>query len=195
MAMAGFPSTRSRRASARRPGACRYRILDSRFHCGFSLIELLVVIVILGVATAAVTLAIAGAGGERQLERDAERLRALVAYACEQAELGGSEIGVSFNRGGYRFSRASHADWRPLGQGELRARQWSVNAGTVLTRAGHPVDIGADFPDKPQLVCFASGELTAFTLELALPDSTTRFRVEGRPDGSVDERRADRRAP
>lgn len=143
----------------------------------------------------AVTLAVAGAGGERQLERDAERLRALVGYACEQAELGGNGIGLSFDRGGYRFSRAGHADWTPIGQGELRARHWSVSARTTLTRGGHAVEIGADFPGKPQLVCFSSGELTAFTLDLGMPESATLYRVEGQPDGRVDAHVVNRRAP
>jgi general secretion pathway protein H len=163
--------------------------------CGFSLIEILVVLVILAITVVAVTLAISGAGGERQLARDAERLRALVAYACEQAELGGREIGLSFASDGYRFSRGDHADWVPVSDGELRARKWSVNPRVLLTRAGHAVDVAAGFPDKPQLVCFASGELTAFRLDLALPDSTTHYRVEGLPDGSVDEQVVEHRAP
>jgi general secretion pathway protein H len=162
---------------------------------GFTLIEILVVVVILAVTAAAVTLAVSGAGGERQLARDAERLRALLGYACEQAEISGREIGLSLSRAGYRFSRGDHDQWLPAGDGELRPRKWSVSADAVLTRDGQRVDIGADFPEKPQLVCFSSGELTAFRLDLVLPESTTRHRIEGQADGRVDERILDRRAP
>lgn len=161
---------------------------------GFSLIEILVVVAILAITASVVTLSIAGAGGERQLERDAERLRALVAHACEQAELGGREIGLSFNDDGYRFSRSDHDHWLPLADGELRPRKWSVAADARLSRDGQRVEIAADWPDKPQLVCFSSGELTAFRLELGLPDSTTRYRIDGEPDGSVDEHVLDTRA-
>lgn len=152
---------------------------------GFSLIEILVVTVILAVVAATVTLAVAGAGGERQLARDAERIGALVNYACEQAELSGRDIGLSIDRDGYSFSRGDHADWVPLRDGELRPRKWSVNASATLTRDGNRVDIGEGFPEKPQLVCFSSGELTAFRLELALPDAGARYRVEAEPDGQV----------
>lgn len=124
---------------------------------GFSLIEILVVTVILAVVAATVTLAVAGAGGERQLARDAERIGALVNYACEQAELSGRDIGLSIDRDGYSFSRGDHADWVPLRDGELRPRKWSVNASATLTRDGNRVDIGEGFPEKPQLVCFSSG--------------------------------------
>jgi general secretion pathway protein H len=168
---------------------------DSRSGGGFSLIELLVVIVILGVVAVAATLAIGGAGGERQVERDAERLAALVGYACEQAEIAGRAIGVSLDRRGYRFSVADHVDWKRSTDGELRPRKWSVPADADLTRDGQRVAIGDAAPEKPQLVCFPSGELTAFRLDLGLAGSTTRYRIEGRPDGRVDEAVVERRAP
>lgn len=177
------------------PYVPRFAIRNLHLAAGFSLIEILVVIVILAATATAVTLAISGAGGERQLARDAERLRALLGYACEQAEISGREIGVSLSSGGYRFSRSDHDAWLPPNDGELRPRKWSVAADAVLTRDGQRVAVGADFPEKPQLVCFSSGELTAFRLDLALPESDTRQRIEGQADGRVDSRVMDRRAP
>jgi general secretion pathway protein H len=174
---------------------CRLPTADLRRPRGFSLIEILVVTVILAVTATAVTLAVSGAGGERQLARDAERLRALLGHACEQAEISGRGIGVSLSRGGYRFSRYDRDTWLPAADGELRPRKWSVSADAVLTRDGQRVAIAADFPEKPQLVCFSSGELTAFRLDLTLPESATRHRIEGQADGRVDERVMDRRAP
>jgi len=152
---------------------------------GFSLIEILVVTVILAVVAAAVTLAVAGAGGERQLARDADRVAALVGYACEQAELSGRDIGLSLSRSGYRFSRSEHTDWLLLRDGELRPRKWSISPIVTLTRDGNPVGVVDEFPDKPQLACFSSGELTAFRLELALPDAAAVFRVEAARNGDV----------
>lgn len=161
---------------------------------GFSLIEILVVIVILAVTAAAVTLAVNDVG-ERRLARDAERLQALIGYACEQAELSGRQIGLSLDRDGYRFSRGDHADWLPERDGELRPRKWNVAADALLTRDGLRVDVGAQFPEKPQLVCFSSGEMTAFRLELSLPDSTIRYRLDGRADGDIVASSVDGRAP
>jgi len=158
---------------------------------GFSLIEILVVLVILGVAIAAVTLGIAGASGGRQLERDAERVGALLVYACEQAELGGRDIGVSFSRTGYRFGRNNHVAWELLRDGELRPRKWSVDAVAALSRDGNRVTVDNEFPEKPQVVCFSSGELTAFRLDLDLPDSALRYRIEGTPDGHASSRRVE----
>ena len=74
-------------------------------HRGFTLIEILVVVVILAVVAGAVTFAVGGIGGERQLAHQAEQTQALIGYACEQAELTGHSIGVGVSTQGYRFSQ------------------------------------------------------------------------------------------
>ena len=70
---------------------------------GFSLIEILVVIVIIGVLALAVTLGVASASTERQLTRESERVQALIEHACVQSELTGREIGVRVDEAGYAF--------------------------------------------------------------------------------------------
>ncbi len=151
---------------------------------GFTLIEILVVLVILAVLYGAVSLAI-GAGGERVLAREAERAQALIAYACERAELSGRDIGLSFAQSGYRFSRFEHEVWTSYRGEELRPRNWPGNLSAVLTRDGQRVTLAAQFPDKPQLLCYASGELTPFQMELALPDLARHYRLDGAADGQV----------
>lgn len=194
----GFPDcgfSRVGRGDRRQSLNHRSRVASPESRCctGFSLVEILVVIVILAVTATAVTLAVADVG-ERRLVRDGERLQALIGYACEQAELSGRQIGLSLNREGYRFSRSDRADWLPERDGELRPRKWSINADAQLTRDGQSVDVGAEYPDKPQLVCFSSGELTAFRLELALPDSPIRYRLDGSAAGDIAASSVDDRA-
>jgi len=152
---------------------------------GFTLIELLVVVVILAVLAGALILAMGGLGGERQLEREAQRTQALIGYACEQAELVGRDIGVSVDTHGYRFSRRNGAAWLPLESDELRAREWLAGTQTALSSDGHAIVVGDDFPEKPQLVCFSSGELTPFRLELRLTDLAQGWQLDGKPDGSL----------
>jgi general secretion pathway protein H len=164
----------------------RARIRNSEpHHDGFTLIELLVVVVIVGVVAAALTLSIGAAGGERQLAHQAEQAQALIGYACEQAELTGRTIGLSFDTDGYRFSELERTDWMPMRTTELRERSWLGGTSSKLTRDDHAVQITAAYPDKPQLVCFSSGELTAFRLELALADLPVVYRLDGQPDGDV----------
>lgn len=161
---------------------------------GFSLIEILVVIVILAVLAGAVSLALAGAGGERMLAREAERAQALLAYACEQAELGGRTIGISLSKHGYRFSRTEQEVWLPYKDGELRARHWPPPLAAALRRDDVPVQLGEDFPEKPQLLCFASGELTPFRLDLGWAEVERHYRLDAHADGAVELAAIDLRA-
>ncbi|MGA9342792.1 MAG: type II secretion system minor pseudopilin GspH [Rhodanobacteraceae bacterium] len=154
--------------------------------CGFTLIEILVVVVIMAVLAVAVTLAVGG-GSERRLQQEAKRFEALVGLASEQAELSGREIGILLKPDGYAFEVLDGDAWQPApASGELRARSWVKGLQTELTRDDRPValDRGAD-DAVPQLVCFSSGELTAFTLTLALGDAPARYRIVGKDDGTV----------
>src|SRR5215469_6861662 len=112
---------------------------------GFTLIELLVVVVILAVLAGALTLAMGGLGGERQLEREARRTQAMIGYACEQAELVGRDIGMSIDRRGYRFSRRNGDAWLPVENDELRPRNWLSGTQTALSSDGHAIVVGDDY--------------------------------------------------
>ncbi|ANB18743.1 type II secretion system minor pseudopilin GspH [Dokdonella koreensis] len=151
---------------------------------GFTLVEVLVVVVIVGVLALAVTLAI-GRPAERRLAREADRFAALAAHACAHAELSGRDVGIALLARGYGFSRFDGDGWRPLpADGELRARDWPEGLEARLSRDGRPVRI-AEAADRPQLVCFASGELTPFDLVLRLGDAEEARRVRGEGDGRL----------
>jgi general secretion pathway protein H len=158
---------------------------------GFTLIEVLVVIVILALLAATVTLTLLGSGGDRELTRDAERLRALVAYACERSELSGRPLGVTLVRTGYLFSELDEDGWHRLKDDELRERHWTLPLQATLARDGIGVEIGTAPPPKPQLACFSSGELTPFRLDLALTDASLTYRIDGAPDGTLTLERRD----
>ncbi len=151
---------------------------------GFSLIELLVVVVIVGVIALAATLSIVG-GAQRQLQREAERFQALAGQACEQAELGGREIGIVVASTGYSFLLLAGSDWQDFpDDAELRRRSWSDGMRVELSREGRGVDLSAATGTTPEIVCFSSGELTPFALTLALGDAP-RYRVSGREDATL----------
>ena len=152
---------------------------------GFTLIEILVVVVILAVMASVLTLAVNGVGGERRLAAQSEQMQALLGYACEQAELTDQTIGISFDTAGYRFSQLHGTDWFVLPAAELRERKWLDGTTMAFSRDGQPIRITDKYPEKPQVACFASGELTPFRLELSLADLTRIYRLDGSPDGDV----------
>jgi general secretion pathway protein H len=70
---------------------------------GFTLIELMVVIVIIGLLAAATLLSIGGSGKDSQLEQERDRLAALIDYVRERAALQTVEYGLRCEQGAYRF--------------------------------------------------------------------------------------------
>lgn len=153
---------------------------------GFTLIEVLVVVVIIGVIALAVTLTV-GSSGERRLAREAERVQALIGYACNRAELSGREIGIVFGSSGFGFNRLDLDGWQPLpADSELRTREWPQALRIELAREGRRVDVSGGSEGTPQLVCFSSGELTPFTLDLALGDTPVTYRIDGEGDGALE---------
>jgi general secretion pathway protein H len=153
---------------------------------GFSLIEILVVVVILGVLALAVTLGSATAGGERRLAQEAERMQALVRHACNQAELSGREIGLRVGASGYSFSMLGFDGWtRSERTDELRPRAWAPGMRVELLRDGSATRLIESDDGQPQVVCFSSGELSPFLLRMQLGDVASRYELRGEVDGDV----------
>ena len=87
---------------------------------GFSLIEILVVIVIIGIVMSIAMLSITLAGGDSQLRDEAQRIVSLVAVAQDESLLQGREYGLEFMQGSYRF-----VEFDPL------TRRWSEIVATI----------------------------------------------------------------
>jgi type II secretion system protein H len=73
------------------------------FPAGFTLIELMVVIVIIGLLTVTTLLSLGGSGRDSQLEQERDRLGGLIDYVRERAALQTVEYGLRCEQGGYRF--------------------------------------------------------------------------------------------
>ena len=77
---------------------------------GFTLVELMVVLVILGLATAAVMLALPEAGGS--LAGEADRFAARTKAARDTAILESRPVALQIGRGGYEVARRENGIWQ-----------------------------------------------------------------------------------
>src|SRR3546814_4204672 len=82
---------------------------------GFSLIEVLMVLLIIGIATTTVSIAAFSSSDARKLRQDAERLAQLFSVAQAQARTAGSPIVWIYDTQGYRFTQSPHELFLPAG--------------------------------------------------------------------------------
>jgi general secretion pathway protein H len=109
---------------------------------GFTLIEIMIVVVIIGVISAAVLLSVNLTGRDHDLEKESDRLLSLVNYAREQAELQTREYGVIFHDDGYQFLAwdARRGLWRQIYEDEvLRLRKLPSGLDVRLIVDARPV--------------------------------------------------------
>lgn len=152
---------------------------------GMSLIELLVVVVVLSVVAGIAVVGLSGLGGSREVEREARRLQALVALACERAALGGREHGIALARGGYAFMLPTPDGWRVITEGELRPRELPDGFSLSATRDDLQLELDDSPGEEPQSVCAPGGELLPFAARIAL-DGARGWTVRALPDARVE---------
>lgn len=141
---------------------------------GFTLIEIMVVLVIASVITLFALISVRGGGEERLARDEAHRLERLVQLAADEALYRVIELGLEFHTGGYRFLLWDGAQWHDLPDpGALRARTWPDALTPTLVVEGRPIPLrdepAVDEP-TPQVVFLSSGEVSPFRLALVTPE-------------------------
>ena len=110
------------------------------------------VVVIIGIISAATLLSINLTGRDRDLESESDRLLNLVNYAREQAELQTREYGVIFHDDGYQFVAYDRRRglWREVYEDEiLRLRKLPDGLDVKLVVDARPVVLTPTSPVKP----------------------------------------------
>jgi general secretion pathway protein H len=153
---------------------------------GFSLIEVLVVVAVLAVASGIAVVAVRGVGIERTLEREARRFIGFARLACERAVATGREHGIHVAERRYGASLPRRGAWTLERTGALAPVEVADGVVLRLMRESVAVEIGATLDGDPALVCLPSGELTPFELVVAARSGDAAERVRGRFDGRIE---------
>ena len=120
---------------------------------GFTLLEILVVVVLIGIIATFAVMSISGRAADDRLENEAKRTFALIQLAADEAELKGVQIGLHFTVSGYQFVVMDDKHhWTPYAaSGPMRAREWPGGIQVDLTIDGHPVAPAPDISPDAQL--------------------------------------------
>ncbi|GIU19404.1 type II secretion system minor pseudopilin GspH [Shewanella colwelliana] len=157
---------------------------------GFTLMEVLLVVLIMGLAASAVTFTTGGADKQQALERVARQFMASTELVLDETVLSGHFIGIVIDKDHYEFVFYDEGKWKPLQQDRLlAAREMEYDVQMHLTLEGMPLsqedeeqDSWFDEPliepsaeDKkkfpePQVLLFPSGEMSSFELAFVSKD-------------------------
>jgi general secretion pathway protein H len=96
-----------------------------RLIAGFTLIEVLLVILLIGLLASAVVINFSGESRDKKLETQTGQLQQLVQIASETAMLKQQELGLFINNEGYRFMLFQDDKWHSISEPKsLRPRQF-----------------------------------------------------------------------
>ncbi|KVL62995.1 type II secretion system protein GspH [Burkholderia cepacia] len=132
---------------------------------GFTLLEMLVVLVIVGLLVAVVTLA-PSRNRRTDLAEEAQRLANLLEAAGDEAQVRSMPIAWQPVGGGYRFvQRTESGAWAPMTDELYRARRWGAAVTGVSVRytgggeTPSQIVLGSESIDVPVTITLWSGDV------------------------------------
>lgn len=164
-----------------RPAPARVTASVPATQRGFTLLELMVVVIIIGVMTTFAVLSL-GNSAARRVDEEAYRFASLIRLAADEAVLQGREIGIEIKRDGYVFHQFDDQfrQWVPMAT-NLVYRSRTLTEGMtidlrlddqemVLPAVGEAEDGEEEDPPQPQVLLLSSGEMTPFELIFEFQD-------------------------
>jgi len=177
---------------------------------GFTLFELLVVIVIVSILFTYTTLAIRTDSPADLIKEESQRLERLVELALEESILRGEEYGIEVFIDGYRFLRLRENQWQPLTNDKI-LRDRELPPGMEMEMSLEETDIvistssasnaekeadleGSDTAETdtqkatitPHIYLLSSGEITPeFDIRFYISGVKTSYVVNGLFDGTL----------
>jgi general secretion pathway protein H len=169
---------------------------------GFTLVEILVVVVIMAVVISMAVLSIGTTGRDSQLDEETRRIQGLVDVLHERALLEGRDFGLRIEPAAYEFVvyDTNRDRWLSLGE-EHEFRRRELPAGVTFELEMDAIQVvlkpiektfATDSPPPPpQLAIAASGEGTPFRLTLLREATQARAAVDGDAFGKTTHQSSD----
>ncbi|NIV18167.1 MAG: type II secretion system minor pseudopilin GspH [Woeseiaceae bacterium] len=166
-----------------------------RHHRGFTLIEILVVVMIIATVLSVAVLSVRIVDDDRELRNEARRLGSLISAIQEEASMQGRDFGLEFMTASYRFVEydAFSGQWIEIVDDDLfRLRELPEEVEFELYLEGQRIVLEAEAVEieepkedddpftrasntyTPHVFLFSSGDVTPFELSLTrLPTRAT----------------------
>ena len=171
---------------------------------GFTLIEVLVVVVIIGIISAVVVLGLGNLGDDRELRNEARRMIALLEMASDEATFQGRDFGLELMQRGYRFVEydpLTEQWFEIIGDDLMRSRSLADDTEFELFLEDQRVlleleaaeteqtddDDDSNLTDDylPHILVLSSGDMTPFVLEILRITDRASVQLSATPAGEL----------
>ena len=133
---------------------------------GFTLIEMMVVVVIAAIMMGAVTLSFPSNQADELLEKEGNRLVALLNFAQDEATLQSREFALALNATGYTFYLNDQGSWVEAEEPFSR-NDFPDVIKPALYLEGENIALSKKKNIKPQVLILSTGEVTPFSYRLS----------------------------
>lgn len=149
---------------------------------GFSLIEIMVVMVIVGIIISFVIMSFGDFGGARRAKMSSNHLASLIKLARINAIVGEETFGLDITSSGYRFYELTTTPNKTVGQWQ------SLNRSHIFRNAPFPpnttVDInGLKSNGSPNIIITSTGRITPFSFTLS--SGTDKYAIKSLGNGDI----------
>ncbi len=153
---------------------------------GFTLIEILVVMILLGIVMTIAVISIGDTQSEK-LEEDMRRLLQISRLTHEEAIINQQTLAIKFSKHGYSIERYDPQGkiWMPVTEPAFfLPKELDESYEIKLLQDGLRVsletnDNSDEESNNGKVLMYASGEMTPFELIVSLPDSDIHYRLTG----------------
>jgi len=173
---------------------------------GFTLIEVLVVVVIIGIISAMVVLSLGSLGSDRELQTEARRMTSLLEMASDEAALQGRDFGLELTQSSYRFVEfdpLTEQWFEVIGDDLMRLRQLGQDTEFDLFLEDKrvlldvdPANIAEDNDEEnddknldddylPHVLILSSGDISPFELEIIRMSDRASIQLSATPAGEL----------
>lgn len=151
---------------------------------GFTLLELLIVLVILGITISFTVLSFGLKNPQDELKEQGQRLAALMQLASEESILLSQELALQFDADGYRFLNLKGDQWLEIKDDQIfRQRILPESISVDLSVEGS--DVSNDEVSVERIYFYSSGEASPFTLTLRSQDVAENYQLTGDSQATI----------